>query len=373
MKLLPEQQYDEGNMARTILIMAGGTGGHVFPGLAVAEFLRGRGWRVIWLGTQQGMETILVPQHDFPLETIQFSAVRGKKLFDYFLLPWRLQRACWQCICILRRLRPDVVLGLGGYPALPGGMMAVLLGIPLIIHEQNTIAGMTNKVLAKIADRILLAFPGALKGNEKKLRVTGNPIRVEITGLPSPEDRYGQRTGKLRLLIVGGSLGAQKLNTVIPQALAMIEETQRPQVTHQAGKAHLADLEKIYAETGVSARLVAFIDDMAAQYAESDLVICRAGALTISELAAAGVASILVPYPYAVDDHQTSNARFLSNAAAAVLWPQNELTPTSLAQWLRQCSRASLEAMAVKARQLALPDATTLVVQACQEILEPVR
>lgn len=360
-------------MARTILIMAGGTGGHVFPGLAVAAWLRDRNWQVVWLGTQHGMETTLVPQHGFPFETIQFSAVRGKKLSDYVLLPWRLQRACWQSLSILRRLRPDVVLGFGGYPALPGGMMSALLGIPLVIHEQNTVAGLANKVLAKIADRILLAFPGTLQGNDKKLRVTGNPIRTEIAGLPSPEDRYGRRVGKLKLLVVGGSLGAQKLNTVMPQALAMIDETQRPQVTHQAGRAHLADLERVYAEFGVSAQLVAFIEDMAAQYAESDLVLCRAGALTISELAAAGVASILVPYPYAVDDHQTSNARFLSDAKAAVLWPQNELTPSLLAEWLRQCSRESLQTMAVKARQLARPDATTRVADSCEEILEPAR
>ncbi len=358
---------------RTVMIMAGGTGGHVFPGLAVGNFLRDQGWQVIWLGTQRGMEATLVPQYGFPFEAIQFSAVRGKKLLDHLLLPWRLQRACWQSLRILRRLRPDLVLGLGGYPALPGGFMAALLGIPLIIHEQNTVAGLTNRVLAKIADRILLAFPNAFPGNIKNLRVTGNPIRAEITGLPTPEARYSQRTGKLRLLVVGGSLGAQKLNTVIPQALAMMDETQRPLVVHQAGKAHLADLEKAYADAGVTAQLVVFIEDMATQYADSDLVICRAGALTISELAAAGVASILVPYPHAVDDHQTSNARFLSDAAAAVLWPQNELTSISLAQWLCKCSRESLQTMAIKARELALPKATVLVANACQEILEPAR
>lgn len=358
-------------MAHTILIMAGGTGGHVFPGLAVAAWLRNRGWQVVWLGTQRGMETTLVPQHGFPVETIQFSAVRGKNLSDYMLLPWRLQRACWQSLRILRRLRPDVVLGLGGYPALPGGMMSVLLGIPLVIHEQNTVAGLTNKVLAKIADRVLQAFPGALRKNAKECQVTGNPVRAEITGLAPPEERYGKRAGKIRLLVVGGSLGAQKLNTVIPQALAMIDGMQRPQVVHQAGRSHLADLERTYAELGVDAQLVAFIDDMAAHYAESDLVICRAGALTVSELAAAGVASILIPYPHAVDDHQTSNARFLSNAQAAVLWPQHELTPSSLAEWLSHCSRESLLAMAQRARQLARPDATAEVGAACEAMLVP--
>lgn len=350
------------------MIMAGGTGGHVFPGLAVARFMQANGWRIVWLGTRNGMEATLVPQHGFSIELIHFYGLRGKKLSSYLLLPWRLAQACWQSFRILRRQQPQVVLGMGGYPALPGGIMAVLLGKPLLIHEQNRIAGLTNKILAKIADRILLAFPGALTGPENRTQVTGNPVRTEITRLLSPEARYANRTGNLHILVVGGSLGAQVLNTVLPQALSMIPENQRPFVTHQSGKAHLSTLQQVYATHGVTGNLVAFVEDMAAHYQHCDLVICRAGALTVSELAAAGVASILVPYPYAVDDHQTANARFLSDHQAAVLWPQSELTAASLAQWLMTCSRAQLKAMATRARALAMPEAAQAVAEACQQL-----
>lgn len=352
------------------MIMAGGTGGHVFPGLAVARFMQANGWQVVWLGTCNGMEATLVPQHGFPIELISFSGLRGKRLGSYLLLPWKLIRACWQSFRILRRRHPQVVLGMGGYPALPGGIMAALLGKPLLIHEQNRIAGLTNKILAKIADRILLAFPGAIAGPENKIRVTGNPVRAEIARLPSPETRYANRTGNLNILVVGGSLGAQALNTVLPQALGMIPEDQRPFVIHQSGKAHLAALQQAYADQGVTGNQVAFIEDMATHYQNCDLVICRAGALTISELAAAGVASILVPYPYAVDDHQTANACFLSDHHAAVLWPQSELTAASLAHWLTACSRAQLQTMATHARALAMPDAAQTVARACQQLLE---
>ena len=350
------------------MIMAGGTGGHVFPGLAVARSMQANGWRIVWLGTRNGMEATLVPQHGFSIELIHFYGLRGKKLSSYLLLPWRLAQACWQSFRILRRQQPQVVLGMGGYPALPGGIMAVLLGKPLLIHEQNKIAGLTNKILAKIADRILLAFPGALTGPENRTQVTGNPVRTEITRLPSPEVRYANRTGNLHILVVGGSLGAQVLNTVLPQALSMIPENKRPFVTHQSGKAHLSILQQVYATLGVTGNLVAFVEDMAAHYQHCDLVICRAGALTVSELAAAGVASILVPYPYAVDDHQTANARFLSDHQAAVLWPQSELTAASLAQWLMTCSRAQLKAMATRARALAMPEAAQAVAEACQQL-----
>jgi len=355
-------------LSRTIMIMAGGTGGHVFPGLAVARSMQANGWRVVWLGTRNGMEAALVPQHGFPIELIHFSGLRGKKLSSYLLLPWRLVQACWQSFRILRRQQPQVVLGMGGYPALPGGIMAVLLGKPLLIHEQNRIAGLTNKILAKIADRILLAFPDALTGPENKTRVTGNPVRTEITRLSSPEARYANRTGNLHILVVGGSLGAQILNTVLPQALSMIPEDQRPYVTHQSGKTHLDALQQAYANYGVTGNLVAFIENMAAHYQDCDLVICRAGALTISELAAAGVASVLIPYPHAVDDHQTANAKFLSDHQAAVLWPQSELTAALLAQWLMTCSRAQLQSMATRARALAMPEAAQTVAEACQQL-----
>lgn len=357
-------------MSGTIMIMAGGTGGHVFPGLAVARCMQEHGWRVIWLGTRNGMEATLVPQHGFSIELINFSGFRGKKFSSYLFLPWRLARACWQSFRILRRQKPQVVLGMGGYPALPGGIMAALLGKPLLIHEQNRIAGLTNKILAKIADRVLLAFPGTITGSENTIQVTGNPVRAEIARLPSPETRYANRTGNLNILVVGGSLGAQALNAVLPHALSMIPENQRPMVTHQSGKAHLAALQQAYADHGVTGNLVAFIEDMATHYQNCDLVICRAGALTVSELAAAGVASILVPYPYAVDDHQTANARFLSDQQAAVLWPQSELTAASLAQWLMACSRAQLQTMASHARALAMPDAALAVAGTCQRLLE---
>lgn len=356
------------DLSRTIMIMAGGTGGHVFPGLAVARTLQADGWRVVWLGTCNGMEATLVPQHGFAIELINFSGLRGKKLTSYLLLPWRLAKACWQSLRILQRQRPQVVLGMGGYPALPGGIMAVLSGKPLLIHEQNRIAGLTNKILAKIARRILLAFPGTITNQADKTQVTGNPVRTEIAQLPPPEIRYAQRTGRLNILVVGGSLGAQALNTVLPQALRILPDDQRPFVIHQSGKAHLATLQQAYAEQGVTGHLVAFIEDMAARYQDCDLVICRAGALTISELAAAGVASILVPYPYAVDDHQTANARFLSEHNAAVLWPQSELTAHSLAHWLMTCTRTQLQAMAVNARSLAIPEAAQKVAEACRQL-----
>lgn len=358
-------------MAHTILIMAGGTGGHVFPGLAVADYMKAAGWHVVWLGTEGGMETMLVPQRGYDTRIIRFSGVRGKNAVAWLTLPLRLLLAFWQSAKVLFQVRPDVVLGMGGYPAFPGGLMASLLGKPLVIHEQNSIAGLTNKVLAKFSDKVLLGFPDAIR-NDNKTVFSGNPVRDAIGQLDAPETRYAARDknggGRLRVLVVGGSLGAHALNAVVPQALGLIPENRRPQVTHQAGAKHLDTLRKNYAEAGVAGELVAFIEDMAACYADCDLVICRAGALTIAELAAAGVASILVPFPYAVDDHQTSNARFLSERDAAVLLPQKELTPQGLAQLLTELSRDRLLKMAVKARALAKPDATQLVAQVCIEM-----
>jgi len=360
-------------LAHTILIMAGGTGGHVFPGLAVADYMKAAGWRVVWLGTEGGMETMLVPQRGYDTRIIRFSGVRGKNAVAWLTLPLRLLLAFWQSAKVLFQVRPDVVLGMGGYPAFPGGLMASLLGKPLVIHEQNSIAGLTNKVLAKFADKVLLGFPDAIR-NDNKAIFSGNPVRQTIGQLDAPETRYVARDKndgeRLRLLVIGGSLGAHALNTVVPQALGLIPENRRPQVTHQAGVKHLDTLRKNYAEAGVTGELVAFIEDMAAYYADCDLVICRAGALTIAELAAVGVASILVPFPYAVDDHQTSNARFLSARDAAVLLPQKELTPQGLAQLLTELSRDRLLEMAVKARALAKPDATQLVAQVCIEMVK---
>ena len=348
-------------MMKTILIMAGGTGGHVFPGLAVADEMRGRGWNVVWMGAKGGMEAKLVPARGYPVEWIRAAALRGKGLAAKLLLPLHLLVGFWQSARAIRRLKPDVVLGMGGYVAFPGGMMASLLARPLAVHEQNAIAGLTNRVLAGVADRRLSAFPGALAGAEW----TGNPVREEIAGLAAPEARYAGRRGPLRLLVVGGSLGAQALNETLPRALALFPEAERPVVTHQAGERHLEALRRHYAEAAVAGELVAFIDDMGRRYADADLVICRAGAMTVSELAAAGVPGVLVPFPHAVDDHQTANARFLADRGAAVLLPQAELAPERLAALLRSLDRTALLEMARKARALGKPDATRVVAEHC--------
>lgn len=356
-------------MIHTILIMAGGTGGHVFPGLAVAEYLKQAGWRVVWLGTEGGMETRLVPGRGHDLEIIRFSGLRGKGFVTWLTLPLRLLIAFWQSARVILNARPDVVLGMGGYPAFPGGMMASLLGKPLLIHEQNSIPGLVNKILARVADKVLLGFPGAIRDG-RKVVFSGNPVRQEITEVEAPEKRYGIRQGQLRLLVIGGSLGAQALNTVVPQALRLIPERGRPSITHQTGLRHLEAVRKSYAEMEVEGDLFPFIENMAARYAECDLVVCRAGALTIAELTAAGVASVLVPFPYAVDDHQTFNARFLSDRNAAVLVPQHELTPQYLAELLSAFTRKQLMEMAIRARQLAKPDSTRFVADACMEIVK---
>jgi UDP-N-acetylglucosamine--N-acetylmuramyl-(pentapeptide) pyrophosphoryl-undecaprenol N-acetylglucosamine transferase len=348
----------------TILIMAGGTGGHVFPGLAVADEMRGRGWQVVWMGAQTGMEARLVPARGYPVEWIRAVALRGKGLMAKLLLPFHLLVGFWQSARAIRRARPDVVLGMGGYVAFPGGMMASLLARPLAVHEQNAIAGLTNRVLAGVADRAMVAFPGALKSAEW----TGNPVRADIAAIPLPESRFANRTGPLRLLVVGGSLGAQALNELVPKALRLIADEERPLVTHQAGEKHLEALRKNYRDEGVRGEFVAFIDDMARRYGEADLVICRAGAMTISELSAGGLASVLVPFPFAVDDHQTANARFLADRGAAILLPQKDLTPERLANLMRSLDRPALRAMAQKARELGKPDAARVVADRCVEL-----
>jgi UDP-N-acetylglucosamine--N-acetylmuramyl-(pentapeptide) pyrophosphoryl-undecaprenol N-acetylglucosamine transferase len=349
---------------RTILIMAGGTGGHIFPALAVADQLRDKGWKVVWLGSKGGMESQLVPQYGFEIEWVRFSGLRGKGLLRLVLLPLNLLIAFWQSARAIFRVRPDVVLGMGGYISFPGGIMAALLARPLVLHEQNSIAGLANKVLARVADRILVAFPNALKNSEW----TGNPVRRDIAQLPAPERRFRNRAGNLKVLVVGGSLGAQALNETVPRALALIPQSQRPEVTHQAGEKHLAMLESGYREAGVSATTLAFIRDMASAYAMADVVICRAGALTISELAAAGIASVLVPFPSAVDDHQTVNARYLADQSAAVLLPQAELTPRKLADLLVGFTRDKLLDMAKRARALGKPDAARIVAERCMAV-----
>ncbi len=349
---------------RTLLVMAGGTGGHVFPGLAVARALRDEGWRVVWLGNRAGMEATLVPKHDIPMEYIQFGGLRGKGLLTKLLLPLNLLRAFWQSIGALRRVKPDVVLGMGGYITFPAGMMASLLGRPLVLHEQNSIAGLANKVLAKVADRVLCAFPDALPDSEW----TGNPVRAELATIPEPASRYDHRTGPLHILVVGGSLGAAALNDVVPKAIALLPAGSRPVVRHQAGAKQIDQLRANYAAAGVAGDTVPFIDDMAAAYADADLVICRAGAMTVSEVAAAGVAALFVPFPHAVDDHQTTNAKFLSKQGAALLVQQNELTAEGLAQTIAGLTREQLKDMARAARSLAKPEATRRVAEICRQM-----
>jgi len=348
----------------TILIMAGGTGGHVFPGLAIADEMRGRGWKVVWMGARSGMEARLVPAEGYPVEWIRAVALRGKGLAAKLLLPLHLLMGFWQSARAISRVRPDVVLGMGGYVAFPGGMMASLLARPLAVHEQNAIAGLTNKVLAGISEKAMEAFPGALKGAEW----TGNPVRADIAAIARPAARYAGRDGPLRVLVVGGSLGAQALNDAVPKALALIPQDVRPSVLHQSGEKNLEALKGNYRSAGIHGELVAFIDDMARHYAEADLVICRAGAMTIAELSAAGMASVLVPFPHAVDDHQTANARFLSEKGAAILLPQRHLTPEKLAVLICSLDRKALLAMAEKARTLGKPDAARIVADRCVEL-----
>lgn len=310
------------------------------------------------------MEAALVAARGYEMATLDFSGLRGKGPMAWIVLPAKLLLAFWQSARAILRHRPDVVLGMGGYVSFPGGMMAVLLAKPLAIHEQNSIAGLANKVLAAVADRVLCAFPGTLA----RAVVTGNPIRAEIAALEAPAERYARRTGRLRLLVVGGSLGAKALNEVVPQALSRLASQDRPEVTHQAGAQHTEALAANYRSAGVTANTIAFIDDMAAAYGNADVVICRAGATTIAELAAAGVASVLVPFPFAVDDHQTTNARTLADAGAAFLLPQIELHAEPLAQLLSGLTRAGLAAMAQKARALARPDAAREVARICAEL-----
>lgn len=349
---------------KTILVMAGGTGGHVFPGLAVADFLHERGWRIAWMGNPNGMEAKLVPTRGYEMAWVRIEGLRGKGWLRALLLPVNLLRAFRQAQRELSRIKPDVVLGMGGYVTFPGGMMAALSGRPLVVHEQNSVAGLANRVLAGVADRVLSGFPGVLKRGVW----TGNPLRAEIAALAAPSQRYAARSGPLNVLVVGGSLGAQALNDAVPRALTLLAAGERPRVTHQSGVKQIDRLRATYAAAGVTAELPGFIDDMAARYAAADLVICRAGALTIAELAAAGVASVLVPFPHAVDDHQTGNARFLAQAGAAILLPQAELTPEKLAGLLRELTREKLATMAEKARALAKPEATRAVAEICMEM-----
>ncbi|HUX90945.1 MAG TPA: undecaprenyldiphospho-muramoylpentapeptide beta-N-acetylglucosaminyltransferase [Gallionellaceae bacterium] len=351
-------------MSRSIMIMAGGTGGHIFPALAVADVLRAEGWQVTWLGAPNSMEAELVPKHGYEVAWVRFSGLRGKGLLRKLMLPLNLLLALWQSAVAMFRYRPDVVLGMGGYITFPGGVMAVLLRKPLLIHEQNSVAGMSNKALAKLADRVLSGFPEVMKRAEW----CGNPVRDSIAALPDPRARYGARSGVLNVLVVGGSLGAQAINECLPQALFCLPQELEPKVIHQTGKKHFEDVQELYHQAGIAAEVKPFLDDMAQYYGWADVVICRAGALTVAELAAAGVASILIPFPFAVDDHQTANAKFLSDKGAAILLSQTELAPRRLAAILQEMTREKALSMALAARALAQPAAAQCVAKVCKEL-----
>lgn len=350
---------------RTALVMAGGTGGHIFPGLALAELLREQGWQVHWLGVPApSMESQLVPAQGFPFEAVQFGGVRGKAVLNLVWLPMRLLQAFWQSLQIIRRIKPDVLVGFGGYITFPGAMMGVLCGKPLVLHEQNAVAGTANKILASLADRVMSNFPDVLP----KTRWVGNPLRQAFTAFPPPSERFAHRSGPLRIVVVGGSLGAQILNEVVPKALALLPLPQRPEVVHQGGAKHLEALKTHYANANVAANLVPFIDDTATAFAQADLVICRAGASTVSELAAIGVPALMVPFPHAVDDHQTANAQFLASQDAAWLMPQTALTDAALAHFIAHLDRDKLEQAANKAYALRKTHAAQDMAVACEEL-----
>jgi UDP-N-acetylglucosamine--N-acetylmuramyl-(pentapeptide) pyrophosphoryl-undecaprenol N-acetylglucosamine transferase len=355
--------------SHTILIMAGGTGGHIMPGLAVADALKARGWKVRWLGHPEKMEGRLVPSRGYELAPLYFAGLRGRGLRAKLLAPFLLMRAMFQAWRHFSAIRPSVVLGMGGYVSFPGGIVSALRAKPLVLHEQNAIAGMANKVLARISRRVLAGFPNALQGAE----VVGNPVRQDVAMLPDPAQRYAQRSGALRILVVGGSLGATALNEILPKALAAMSVEQRPMVVHQAGEQHLGALINDYQQAGVQADCVAFIEDMSDQLSRADLLICRAGAMTVAEVAAAGVAALFVPYPYAVDDHQTANAEFLSDDGAAWIIQQSSLTASGLADWLSQRHRDELGQVAQRARQHARPFAAQRIADICEELVGVVK
>jgi UDP-N-acetylglucosamine--N-acetylmuramyl-(pentapeptide) pyrophosphoryl-undecaprenol N-acetylglucosamine transferase len=353
-------------MTAPILIMAGGTGGHVFPALAVARALRSSDEEVIWLGTRHGLEADLIPKEGIPIEWTRVRGLRGKGLLSWLLAPLKLLIAVGDALAVLIRRKPKVVLGMGGFASGPGGLAAWLLRKPLIIHEQNSVAGLTNRLLARLAREVLEAFPGSFSAGVKT-RLVGNPVRQDIAALPAPEERMSGHTGRLRLLVLGGSQGAKVLNETVPKAVALLAAEQRPEILHQAGSATLDVATASYESAGVEARVEPFIDNVAEAYGWADMVICRAGALTISELAAAGLGAVLVPFPSAVDDHQTSNAGFLAAAGAAVIIPQDRLAPESLAAEIEKCvsDRQLVLDRAMRARSLARPDATREVAERC--------
>ena len=365
--------------ARTILIMAAGSGGHIFPGLAIARELKSRGWNIHWMGTPTGMENKLVAQAGYPLTRVNMTGVRGKGAVAWLVLPMRILTAFWQALRAIRRIRPDVVLSMGGYVAFPGGMMAVLLGRCLVVHEPGAVAGITNRVLAPMADRVVVGLEGAFQrpvaqkwanALPKPARTDwlGTPVRDDITALPHPDQRYAGRSGKLRLLVVGGSLGAQTMNELVLAALACMDASERPEVVHQSGEKLYDGLRDAYAHAGVLAEVLPFVNDMAARYAWCDVLVCRSGAITVAEIGAAGIASILFPLPWFVADEQAANAAFLAERGAGIALKQLETQPTQLAEILRGLDRHRLAGIARKARALGKPDATRRCADLCVEL-----
>lgn len=354
---------------KRLLIMAAGTGGHIFPGLAIADTMRARGWQVSWLGTTHGMECDLVPKHGIEMDRIAFSGLRGKGLVHTLRGVWRMLLSFPACFRILGRRQADVVLGMGGYVTVPGGTMARLRGLPLVLVNADAALLLSNKILAPLAQRVLFGFPADFGRAASKSLVTGNPVRKELMALPLPAERYQDRIGPLRLLVVGGSLGAKVLNECLPAALALIPAEVRPSVTHQSGKQHIDSLRSAYAAVGVIAEVVAFIDDMPRRYADADLVICRAGAITVSELTAVGVASVLVPLVASTTSHQRDNARWMANQQAAMHFPQTELSKERLAALLTRMSRQECQAMAQAAYQHGRRDANQAIAQVLEELV----
>ncbi|MCC2954110.1 undecaprenyldiphospho-muramoylpentapeptide beta-N-acetylglucosaminyltransferase [Massilia sp. IC2-477] len=355
-------------MTKRLMIMAAGTGGHIFPGIAIAQTMRARGWEVSWLGTAHGMETELVPKAGIPMDSIDFAGLRGKGLAHTVKGAFKMLGAFVACRRYLGRRAPSVVLGMGGYVTVPGGMMARSRGIPLALVNADAALLLSNKTLAPMADRVLFGFPADFGKAAGKAVVTGNPVRQQILDLPQPGERFGGRSGPLRILVVGGSLGAKVLNDSVPAALATIDPGVRPIVTHQSGKKNIDALRAAYAQAGVSANVVDFIDDMAAAYANADLVICRAGAITVSELTAAGVASVLVPFVASTTSHQRDNAIWMHEQKAAIHLPQGELNPQRLASLLQTTTREDCLAMAQAAYGVGKRDANEAIARELERL-----
>lgn len=364
---------------KTALIMAAGTGGHIYPGLAIAEVLVARGWKIVWMATPAGMEHKLVGKVGYPLEVVNMSGVRSKGAVAWFFMPLKLLRALWQSLQIIRRVKPSIVISMGGYIALPGGMMAVLLGKPLVVHEPGAHAGLTNRVLALIADRVLVGFPKTFEQVPKNavakilpkpqnVEWVGTPVRSSIAALPAPDMRFANRVGAIRLLVVGGSLGAKTMSDLVVAALATLPALQRPDVIHQAGEKNAEELSATYRAANVAAKVVPFIDNMDEMYSWCDVMLCRSGAITVAELAAAGVASILVPLPFFVAEEQLANAQFLADANAGVVVNQLDVTPQALAKIITEFTREQCQKMATHARALGKPSATAACAQTCMEM-----